>query len=102
MRLLALEPRDRYLRFGPAARDEQITRYVERLDFDRDEVFAIFSRGSELIAVAYLAHAAVAPQPQAEMASQKGNHAIKRQASRQIARASFWGDHARSPGHPAR
>lgn len=52
--------------------------------------------------MAYLAHAAVAPQPQAGMASQKWNHAIKRQASRQVARASFWGDHARSPGHPAR
>ena len=29
--LLALEPHDRYLRFGYAANDEQIGRYVERL-----------------------------------------------------------------------
>ena len=61
--LLALEPRDRYLRFGYLASDEQITRYVERLDFDRDEIFGIFSRGLALIAVAHLAHAVVAPQP---------------------------------------
>lgn len=63
--LLALEPHDRYLRFGYAASKEQITRYVERLDFDRDEIFGIFSRNLVLIAMAHLAHAAVAPQPQA-------------------------------------
>ena len=33
--LLALEPRDRYLRFGYSANDEQIRRYVEGLDFER-------------------------------------------------------------------
>lgn len=53
--LLALEPHDRYLRFGYAANDEQIRRYVEHLDFDRDDIFGIFNRGLELIAMAHLA-----------------------------------------------
>lgn len=53
--LLALEPHDRYLRFGYAANDEQIRRYVAQLDFDRDELFGIFNRRLELIAMAHLA-----------------------------------------------
>jgi len=53
--LLALEPHDRYLRFGYAANDEQIRRYVAQLNFDRDELFGIFNRKLELIAMAHLA-----------------------------------------------
>jgi RimJ/RimL family protein N-acetyltransferase len=53
--LLALEEQDRYLRFGYAASDEQIQRYVDQLDFDRDEIFGIYNRKLELIAVAHLA-----------------------------------------------
>jgi len=53
--LLALDPRDRYLRFGYVATDGQIHRYVESLDFDRDEVFGIFNRHLHLIAIAHLA-----------------------------------------------
>jgi len=53
--LLALEPQDRYLRFGYAANDEQIHRYVNQLNFDRDELFGIFNRKLELIAMAHLA-----------------------------------------------
>ncbi|MEJ5992631.1 GNAT family N-acetyltransferase [Ramlibacter sp. PS3R-8] len=53
--LLALDPQDRYLRFGYPANDEQIERYVEQLDFDRDEIFGIFNRRLELIAMAHLA-----------------------------------------------
>lgn len=53
--LLALEPQDRYLRFGYAASDEQVLRYVDQLDFDRDELFGIFNRKLELIAMAHLA-----------------------------------------------
>ena len=54
--LLGLDPADRYLRFGYAANDEQIGRYVAGLDFDRDEVFGIFNRKLELIAFAHLAY----------------------------------------------
>lgn len=53
--LLKLEPADRYLRFGYAANDEQIRRYAEQLDFSRDEIFGIYNRRLELIAMAHLA-----------------------------------------------
>lgn len=54
--LLALEPQDRYLRFGYTATDEQIGRYVDGLRFERDELFGIFNRRLELIAMAHLAY----------------------------------------------
>jgi RimJ/RimL family protein N-acetyltransferase len=53
--LMALEPHDRYLRFGYPANDEQIRRYVDQLDFDRDDIFGIFNRKLDLIAMAHLA-----------------------------------------------
>ncbi|MDD0838986.1 GNAT family N-acetyltransferase [Curvibacter sp. HBC61] len=53
--LMALEPHDRYLRFGYAASDEQVQRYVDQLDFERDEIFGIYNRRLELIAMAHLA-----------------------------------------------
>ena len=53
--LIALDGSDRYLRFGYAANDEQIQRYVEALDFDRDEIFGVYNRKLELIAMAHLA-----------------------------------------------
>ena len=53
--LLALDARDRYLRFGYAATDEHVRRYVTGLDFDRDEIFGIYNRNLELIAMAHLA-----------------------------------------------
>lgn len=53
--LLALGEHDRYLRFGYAAGDAQIERYVEQLDFDRDEVFGVYNRQLELVAMAHLA-----------------------------------------------
>ncbi|CAN5614688.1 hypothetical protein BH09PSE5_BH09PSE5_09710 [soil metagenome] len=59
--LKALGQHDRYLRFGYLATDEQLDRYVQSLDFDRDEVFGIFNRRLELIAMAHLAYS---PKPQ--------------------------------------
>lgn len=53
--LLALGDRDRYLRFGQIAGDGQIERYVEAIDFDRDEVFGVFDRRLRLVAMAHLA-----------------------------------------------
>jgi GNAT superfamily N-acetyltransferase len=61
--LLALAAHDRYLRFGYAAKDEQIRRYVAQLNFKRDELFGIFNRKLELIAMAHLAFS-VDPQCQ--------------------------------------
>ncbi len=53
--LLALDAQDRYLRFGYAISDAQIAHYVDGLDFERDEIFGIFNRHLELIALAHLA-----------------------------------------------
>lgn len=52
----ALGERDRYLRFGYVASDEQIAHYVEQIDFERDEVFGVFNRKLELVAMAHLAY----------------------------------------------
>ncbi len=56
--LLALEPHDRYLRFGFPANDAQIQRYADSLNFERDEIFGIYNRRLELIAMAHLAFSA--------------------------------------------
>jgi RimJ/RimL family protein N-acetyltransferase len=64
--LIALSDADRYLRFGYSAGEEQIRRYVAGLDFDRDEVFGVFNRKLELIALAHLAYpSADTPVPDA-------------------------------------
>ena len=67
--LLALDEHDRYLRFGYAARDEHIQRYAQGLDFDRDEIFGIYNRKLELIA---MAHLAVSPDEQANSCAEFG------------------------------
>ena len=59
--LVALPEQDRYLRFGYVATDEQIGRYVAGLNFDRDEIFGVFNRRLELVAMAHLAYS-VDPQ----------------------------------------
>lgn len=61
--LLGLPPHDRYLRFGYAASDEQVVRYVESLNFERDEVLGIFNRRLRLLAMAHLAYLAPEPGP---------------------------------------
>jgi len=53
--LLALSEHDRYLRFGYTATDEHIQRYIETLNFDRDEIYGIFNSDLEIIAMAHLA-----------------------------------------------
>ena len=53
--LLSLDVHDRYFRFGISANDEQILRYVDGLDFERDEIFGIYNRHLSLIAMAHLA-----------------------------------------------
>lgn len=54
--LLALDDQDRYLRFGYAATDAHIGRYVDRLDFERDEVFGVHDWRLDLVAMAHLAY----------------------------------------------
>jgi len=62
--LQSLPPQDRYLRFGYAASDDQIARYVASIDFETDEVFGIYNRRLMLIAVAHLAYDRPAQLPQ--------------------------------------
>jgi GNAT superfamily N-acetyltransferase len=59
--LLSLGSEDRYLRFGYPATDEQIERYVQGLNFGRDEIFGVFNRRLEIVAMAHLAYS-VDPQ----------------------------------------
>ena len=70
--LMTLDARSRYLRFGYAASDAQIARYVDTLDFSQDEVFGIFNRRLELIALAHLAHPAVKANAEAAAMSEFG------------------------------
>jgi len=77
--LLALDAPDRYLRFGYAASDEQIARYVDRLDFERDDIFGIFNRRLEIIA---MAHLAVAAHPQHAHCAEFGVSVLKKARGR--------------------
>jgi RimJ/RimL family protein N-acetyltransferase len=54
--LLELPAHDRYLRFGYSASDAHVARYVEQLNFERDEVLGIFNRRLRLLGLAHLAH----------------------------------------------
>ncbi|WP_198972732.1 GNAT family N-acetyltransferase [Xylophilus sp. ASV27] len=77
--LLALDPEDRYLRFGYAASDEQIRRYVDGLDFARDEIFGIYNRRLDLIAVAHLA---IPREPGERRRAEFGVSVVKRARAR--------------------
>src|SRR5450830_1092831 len=54
---LALEEKDRLLRFGTKLSDELVTRYVERIDFTRDTIFGVYDRKLRLLGVGHLAFA---------------------------------------------
>jgi GNAT superfamily N-acetyltransferase len=88
--LLAMEPQDRYLRFGYAANDAQIGRYVDLLDFRRDEVFGVFNRKLELIAMAHLAYLPELPNEPA--AAEFGVSVLPKARARGYGRRLF--DHA--------
>lgn len=53
--LLQLAPNDRRLRFGTAANDAALRRYVGALDFDRDALFGAFDAVGCLTGFAHLA-----------------------------------------------
>jgi len=87
--LLALEDRARYLRFGYAATDAQLSGYVDRIDFDRDEVFGIFNRRLELIAMAHLAHPEAPSAPDRPSMSEFGVSVLSRARRRGFGRRLF-------------
>lgn len=81
--ILSLDESDRYLRFGYPATDEQINRYVESINFERDEVFGVFNRRLELIAMAHLAYLPVSDKtPEAPATAEFGVSVIKRARGR--------------------
>lgn len=87
--LMTLDARSRYLRFGYAASDAQIARYVDTLDFSQDEVFGIFNRRLELIALAHLAHPAVKANGEAAAMSEFGVSVLPATRSRGFGRRLF-------------
>jgi ribosomal protein S18 acetylase RimI-like enzyme len=87
--LIALDERSRYLRFGYAANDAQIRRYVDTLDFEHDEVFGIFNRRLELIALAHLAHRDADPSRGRAAASEFGVSVLPKARRRGFGRRLF-------------
>ena len=87
LRLLSVG--DRYLRFGYAASDSQIAKYVDMLDFEQDEVFGIFNRRLELIAMAHLAHSLVIATNEAAVTSEFGVSVLPEKRSRGFGRRLF-------------
>lgn len=77
--LLSLEEHDRYLRFGYAANDAQIRRYAESLNFDRDDIFGIYNRKLELLAMAHLAFSV---DPQFNTCAEFGVSVVKKARGR--------------------
>ena len=65
---LDLEDSDRLLRFGTVLPDEQVTNYVNRIDFARDMVFGVYNRFFKLVAVGHLAFA---PRDEKSSATEK-------------------------------
>lgn len=60
---LLLDQSDRLLRFGSALGDEQVSAYVDKLDFKRDTVYGVYNRTFRLDGVAHLAFAPKASVP---------------------------------------
>jgi GNAT superfamily N-acetyltransferase len=87
--LLALGEHDRHLRFGYPATDAHISKYVEAMDFERDEVFGIFNRHLELIAVAHLAHPIAGPESQRPPMAEFGVSVLPKARGRGFGRRLF-------------
>ncbi|MGZ5202333.1 MAG: N-acetyltransferase family protein [Telluria sp.] len=51
---LALSDSDRLLRFGNTLKDEQVEKYVRKIDFERDIVFGVLNRRFQLAGVGHL------------------------------------------------
>jgi GNAT superfamily N-acetyltransferase len=66
---LQIEGRDRLLRFGSPITDEQVTKYVDSLDFERDIVFGVYNQVFRLVAVGHLGFAD--KQPDKDSATEK-------------------------------
>src|SRR5213076_1101984 len=63
---MALDDSDRLLRFGTVLPDEQLTAYVNKIDFSNDTVYGVYSRVFKLLAVGHLAFAPKEKLPMAK------------------------------------
>lgn len=84
--LTALDANDRYLRFGYSATDEQVRRYVDQLDFEADDIFGIYNRKLELIA---MAHLAFSRDPEASRCAEFGVSVLAKARGRGYGRRLF-------------
>jgi GNAT superfamily N-acetyltransferase len=87
--LAALDERSRYLRFGYAANDGHVARYVDTLDFGQDELFGIFNRRLELISMAHLAYASAGSARAQEPAAEFGVSVLPKGRRRGFGRRLF-------------
>ncbi len=87
--LLSLDERSRYLRFGYPANDVHITRYVDSLDFQHDEVLGVFNRRLELIALAHLAYRSADPSRGREATAEFGVSVLPKARRRGFGRRLF-------------
>lgn len=87
--LLALEPHDRYLRFGYPASDEQIHKYALGIDFSRDEVLGIFNRRLQLVALAHLAYGLPLPGEEGRTMAEFGVSVLLQSRGRGLGRRLF-------------
>lgn len=96
--LQAMGADDRHLRFGYPASDDHLARYVEQLDFERDELFGVFNRRLELVAMAHLAF--LGPAGECSSAAEFGVSVLPRGRGRGIGSRLFEraGLHARNRG----
>lgn len=70
--LLALGEEDRLLRFRHHASDDNIAQYVAHLNFDRDELFGVFNRRLELLALGHLACPDMLDSPETQAKAEVG------------------------------
>ncbi|RYE73444.1 MAG: N-acetyltransferase, partial [Oxalobacteraceae bacterium] len=87
--LLALNPQDRYLRFGYPAGDDQIRRYALSIDFSRDEVLGIFNRRLQLTALAHLAYGQTLPSDPSRAIVEFGVSVLPQARGRGLGRRLF-------------
>lgn len=87
--LMSLTPRDRYLRFGYGASDEQIRLYAQAIDFNRDEVLGIFNRRLQLVALAHLAYGQALPGEAGRSMAEFGVSVLEQARGRGLGRRLF-------------
>lgn len=87
--LLAMDARDRYLRFGYPASDDQIRKYALGIDFRRDEVLGIFNRRLQLVALAHLAYGEPMPGEPTRTMAEFGVSVLPQARGRGLGRRLF-------------